>query len=314
LPKPAAAPAQKEPKPQAERNNTDTAIDLAALQNLRANGSLRIGSLKVKNIRAANVRIDLRAADGKLHLQPLAADLYGGSVNGEIAITAAKPARFAVRQTLANVNIGPLLQDAIGSAPITGRGNVAFNVNAVGGTVSQVKKALDGTARLQLRDGVVQGINIAQAIRNAKARVGQTKGGEQGGTGSTTEKTDFSELTASFKIANGVARNNDLKLKSPLIRVGGAGAIDLGNDRIDYTVRATVVPTLQGQGGAELQSLKGLTIPVQLEGPFTAIGWRIDFAGLVRGLAAKRVEEQSEDVRSKLQEQFQKGLKGLLDK
>lgn len=313
-------PAQKDPKPHAGTNNADTAIDLSALQNLRANGSLRIGSLKVKNIRTANVRIDLRAADGKLHLQPLRADLYGGSVNGAIAVTAAKPARFAVRQTLANVNVGPLLQDATGSAPITGRGKVAFDVNAVGGTLGQVKKSLDGTARLELRDGAVQGINLAQVIRNAKARLGQAKGGQakggeqQVGTGSTTEKTDFSELSASFKIANGVARNDDLRLKSPLIRVGGAGAIDLGNDRIDTTVRATVVSTLQGQGGPELQSLKGLTIPVQLEGPFTAIGWRIDFAGLVRGLAAKRVDEKSEEVRSKLQEQLQQGLKGLFEK
>ena len=39
---------------------------------------------------------------------------------------------------------------------------------------------------------------------------------------SQTEKTDFSELSASFQIADGVARNRDLELKSPLLRLTGA--------------------------------------------------------------------------------------------
>ena len=45
---------------------------------------------------------------------------------------------------------------------------------------------------------------------------------------SQTEKTDFSELSASFRIADGVARSNDLDMKSPFLRLGGDGAIDIG--------------------------------------------------------------------------------------
>ena len=43
--------------------------------------------------------------------------------------------------------------------------------------------------------------------------------GEQVQQADAKQKTDFSELTATFNIKNGVARNNDLAVKSPLLRV-----------------------------------------------------------------------------------------------
>ena len=61
-----------------------------------------------------------------------------------------------------------------------------------------------------------------------------------------TDKTDFSEMTASFKIAGDVARNDDVAVKSPFLRLGSAGE----------------------QGGKSLEQLQGLTVPVRVTGPF----------------------------------------------
>lgn len=305
----AAAPAKPEGKPAPEQP-----IDLSALQNLRANGSLRVGALKVANIKTQNLRVDLRAAGGKLDISPLAANLYGGSVAGSLSVAAGNPARYAVKQSLTGINIGPLLQDALGKAQLEGRGNVQLDVTTTGATVTQIKKGLNGSARLELHDGAIRGINIAQVVRTAKARIGELRGKEapETGTSSANEKTDFSEMTGSFRITNGVARNDDLNIKSPLIRVGGSGEVNLGEDRLDYLVKATVVSSLKGQGGPELESLKGLTVPVRLTGPYTAIAWRVDFAGLASEMAKQKVEEKKEEVKSKVQEKLKEQLKGLL--
>jgi AsmA protein len=288
------------PKPEA----AEKPIDLSALRDLHATGSLRIGALKVENIKASNVRLDIRAAGGKVDVNPLSANLYGGTVGGSLSATASTLPRFAVRQNLVGINVGPLLKDVIGKEPIEGRGNVQVDVSTEGGTFTQMKKNLNGTARLELRDGSVRGINLAQVIRNAKSKIGALKGNEppQTGTASTTEKTDFSEMTGTFRIVNGVARNEDLNIKSPLIRVGGAGEINLAAERLDYLAKVTVVTNLQGQGGPELQSLKGLTVPVRLSGPFTAIGWHVDVGGMASELAKQKVDEKKEEVRSKAQE------------
>jgi AsmA protein len=311
----------------AQKTAPEKPLDLSALRGLQAAGSLRIGALKIQNIKMSNVKADLRAAGGKIEVSPLTAGLCGGMANGSLSATASAPPHFAVRQNLAGVNVGPLLTDAIGKAQIEGRGNVALDVATDGGIFAQMKKKLNGTARLELRDGAVNGINVAQAVRKAKAALGELKGGEapQAGTGSAAEKTDFSELAGSFRIANGVAYNDDLSIKSPLIRVGGSGNINLGEERLDYLAKATIVSTLQGQGGPELQALKGLTIPVKLSGPFAAIGWHIDFQGLVSELAKQKVDEKKEEVRSKAQkaigeqkskaqDQLKEGLKGLFGK
>ncbi|HJV74498.1 MAG TPA: AsmA family protein [Noviherbaspirillum sp.] len=305
------APAKVEGKAQAEQP-----MDLSALKDLRANGSLRVGALKVANIKSSNVRLNLRAAGGRLDINPLALNLYGGSASGTLSATADKPPRFAVKQNLTGINIGPLLQDALGKAQIEGRGNVQLDVTASGATFDQIKKQLDGTARMELRDGAIRGVNIAQAVRNAKAKIGEIRGKEpeQTGTASANEKTDFSEMSASFRITDGVARNDDLSIKSPLVRIGGSGEINLGADRLDYLAKTTVVSTLKGQGGPELEALKGVTVPVRLSGPFAAIGWRIDFGGMAREMAKQKVEEKKEEVKAKVQDKLKEQLKGLLGK
>ena len=302
-----AAPAAAKPQPTAK----EQPLDFSALKDLNANGTLRIGSLKPANLKASNVRLDIHAGGGKLEVNPLAANLYQGSVAGSLTLVASNPPRIAAKQNLSGVAVGPLMKDAFNKDPIEGRGNVQVDITTQGATESQLKKGLNGTAKLDLRDGAVKGVNIAQAIRSAKAKLGAVKG-EQQGSSSTGEKTDFSELTGTLRIVNGVAHNDDLSAKSPLIRVAGNGDVNIGEDRLDYTVKATVVSTLQGQGGPELQAMKGLTVPVRLTGPLTAIAWKIDFAGLASEAAKQKLDEKKEEVKEKAKEQLKDKLKGLL--
>jgi AsmA protein len=253
--------------------------------------------------------MQLRAAGGKAEVSPLAADLYQGKLSGSMSVNAA-PVRVAAKQTLTGISVGPLLKDLAGNDRLEGRGNVTLDVTAQGDTVSALKKALNGTARMDLRDGAIRGVNIAQALRSAKAALG--RGGE--GAGKTEEKTDFSELSASFRIVNGVAHNDDLSLKSPLVRLAGGGDIDLGRDRLDYTVKATVVSSLQGQGGPELEALKGVTVPVRLSGSFDKIGYNVDLGSVVSEKAKERVAEKRDELRKEAEDKLKDRLKGLLSR
>lgn len=276
-------------------------IDLTPLRDLNARGALRIATLKIMNLRAASLRLQLKAQGGQAELNPVTASLYGGGVHGSLSANAQPPQRLAARLDLRGIQIGPLMKDALDQQPIDGRGNVALDLATRGNTVSQFKAHLDGTAGVQLADGAINGINIAGVLREAKARL---TGGSQEGRASAQEKTDFTEFSASFKIRQGVARNDDLTAKTPLLRLGGSGDIFIAEDRLDYTVKATVVPTLQGQGGPELEQLRGLTIPVRLSGPYTSLAWKIDF-GSVAGSRARQAVEQR---KAQLQEEAQKKL------
>jgi AsmA protein len=290
------------PKAKESEAAPEKPLDFSALKTLNASGSVKVGSLKLYNVKASNIRLEFRAGDGKLEVSPLAANLYQGSASGSMSLNAAGPA-VAVRQNIAGVSIGPLLKDALDKDVLEGRGSVNIDVAANGNAVSAMKKSLQGKAALNLRDGAVKGINIAATLREAKSRMGVMKG-EKVQAASAQEQTDFSELTASFSIQRGVAHNEDLAAKSPLLRLAGNGDIDIGAERLNYLAMATVVGTLEGQGGRELAALKGVTVPVRVSGPFKAPQYALDFNAMVGEAAKQEIKKRAED-------QLKEGLKGL---
>ena len=280
-------------------------FDFSGLKGLNASGVVKIGQLQVSNVKASNVRLEIRAAEGKLEVSPHTANLYDGRLTGAMSVNANNN-QVALKQNLVNVNINPLMKDALDKDVLEGRGNVALDVTSGGATVAAMKKGLNGTANVNLKDGAIKGINLAKTFRESKALFSGRKDAVQ--EARQNEKTDFSELSASFRIAGGVARNDDLTMKSPFIRLGGAGDINIGEDRMDYLARASVVNTSGGQGGRELDHLKGLTVPVRVSGPFDKLAYNIEFGGLVAEAAKAKVEEK---VKSQVQDKVEGGLKGL---
>ena len=149
---------------------------------------------------------------------------------------------------------------------------------------------LAGTAAVRLRDGAIKGINLARSFRQAQAALSLKQDAVT--QASSTEKTDFSELSASARIAGGVAQSDDLDLKSPFLRIAGAGRFDIGRGRIDYTARATVIASPTGQGGAGLEALRGVTVPVVLSGPFDAIAWKIRWSEVAAAAVKGRIKDK----------------------
>jgi AsmA protein len=293
----------------------DPKIDLSALKGLDANGKIQLGTLQARGLKLAHVKAEVRAADGRVEVAPHSAELYGGSVAGALALQAGSN-RVSVKEKLANINIGPLLRDFAQLDRLDGRGNLSLDVATAGATVEAMKKAVDGTARVGLRDGAIKGIDIAGALRKAKSALGR----EPAQAASQTERTDFSELSASFAIKNGVAHNEDLDVKAPLFRLTGKGDIDVGKSRIDYVTKVAVVGTTKGQGGAELAELRGLSVPVHLSGPFDNLAYKVDYSAVAADLAKSRageklkgrVEEGREKLEKRLDERLGDKLKGLI--
>ena len=277
-------------------------IDLSALKGLNLKGSLKIDKLTASNLKAQKVNLGLQAAGGKLDVDPLAANLYEGSLAGNASANA-NTNRIALKSQLNGVAIGPLLHDAIDNDLLEGRGNVALDVQGGGTTVGAMKRSLSGSASLALRDGALKGVNLAELLRKAKALAGSRPATEQ--ATERSDRTDFTELTASFVIRNGVAHNEDLSGKSPLLRLTGSGDVNIGGNAVDYVAKVSVVGTSTGQGGRELADLRGVTVPVKITGPLDAPRYRADLGATVSEVAKKKAEE-------KLKEQLQDRLKGLL--
>lgn len=302
----------------------DSPVNLSWLRGMDLAGTIQIGALRAHGLKLANLRADVVARNAQLAVAPLSAELYGGRVSGALNAAAA-PQRIGLQASLDGVDLQPLLIDLTGKDMLAGRGRVTLDLATGGATVSAFTRALQGTAAVSLRDGAVKGINLAKSLREAKARLGGSETVEA--AAAREEKTDFSELQATFRIAQGVARNDDFSAKAPFFRVTGAGSADLPARTLDYLAKANVVNTSTGQDGKSLDHLRGLTIPVRLFGPFEQLRYRLEFGQLAKEAAKERLKEKlgeklgvdaatgqgaKEAAKARLQEKLDGKLKGLL--
>lgn len=285
------------------KQEVEQPFDLSALRDLNLEGSLRVGALKAANIKVAQLRVDVKGRDGIVNVAPLTARLYKGNLDGKVTVNAHTSA-FTLNQKLSGVDVAPLLKDAADLDIVEGRGSIALDIATRGNTVSGLKKALNGNAKVELGNGAIKGIDLAKLVQGlqnlSKETTTRTLGVDQ------NEKTEFSEFKASFRIRNGVAHNDDLAVKSTVLRLAGSGDIDIGNDRMDYEAKAIFAKTEQGRTG---------TLPVKVSGPFDDLKFKIDYAALLKDVAKQKLDEKKEqlkeDAKAKAREELKKGLKGL---
>ncbi|MDI1362655.1 AsmA family protein [Methylotenera sp.] len=272
------------------KTSGDAPIDLSALKKLNASGEAKIGWLKLANVKTENVNLGLKAEGGVATLSPFSANLYQGSMDGLLKVDARSTPSIAFKQNMKNVSIGPLLVDSINNDMLSGKGTVNVDVTASGNTVGALKKALSGSSSLSLTDGALKGVDIAGSVRELKNKVNILK--TKDANADKSKKTDFSELTASFTIKNGVAHNEDLAMKAPILRLAkgdSRGDVDIGNESINYLAKPTIVKSLKGQEGADLDSLAGFAIPLKITGTFSSPKYGMDFAAIGTALAQSKL-------------------------
>src|SRR3989442_10099147 len=189
----------------AGENKPDAAVDLSGLKGLNAQGQLQVGALQVQGLKLSRLKARLKAAGGRAEISPHSAGLYEGELSGALSLDG-NANRIALKETLSNVSIGPLLRDLARQDRLEGKGNVALELAAAGATAGALKRSLSRAAKVRLPDGAVKGIDIAGLPRKARAAAGKPSGQAAPSHG----RTDFSELSASFSINKGVAHNEEL--------------------------------------------------------------------------------------------------------
>ncbi|NQY25905.1 MAG: AsmA family protein [Piscirickettsiaceae bacterium] len=281
-------------------------LPLETLRAINAKGTLDIGKLKVSGTHSENIHIKINAAKGLIKLAPLSANLYQGQYNGNVNLDAkGKTLKLSLNERLKNVQVGPLLKDLTGDDKLSGTANAQAKLTGNGATVEQIKQTLTGSGKFSFTDGAIKGINIAESIRKAKAAMS----GKTLPDSDAPLKTDFASLTGSFTAKNGIINNQDFLVMSPLLRINGAGTVDLPKEAIDYGLKVSIVGTSKGQEGVELAELKGLTIPVKITGTFDNPKPTVDLASLFKEKATAEIKAKLAD---KLKDEVGSDLGGLL--
>ncbi len=247
-----------------EAVDTQIQLPMQTLRDLDIDGKLKIAQVKMQNLKMSDVDITIKAENGIVGIKPLTLNTYGGKVVTSVVIDArGSLPKYGVSKSLQGIQIGDLLKDYSGTDAISGTLNAEVNLATSGEWISKLKSNSNGTMNLAFLDGALNGFNIRHSIDTAKARISGDDPPPK-----ETLKTDFSSLTISGVIKNGVFSSNDLDLQAPLLRIGGSGSANLAEESLDYRVNAKLVGTVEGQQGDAADKLSGLEIPVSIKGPF----------------------------------------------
>ena len=266
---------------------TDIPVD--TIRELRLDGRLEVGRLIYDGAKMSAVSMAVRAAEGRLRLDPLTMRLYGGKMSGSVAIDASgKQAVVSSEQQWSGIKVGGLLKDLFQTNRVTGVLSGQISATGAGGTDVELLQSLDGTVAISLADGVYHGMDVWHEIRNARAKLR----GNPPRPPPDKPQTPIKALEIAGPIADGVLRSDRLLAEIPFLRVNGAGALDLARETVDYSLRAQVFETPVFPDGGNLDDLTGLTIPFTVKGPMDGPKVSVDLKNLAKDVAIQKGKQR----------------------
>ena len=294
----------EEPSKSDEELVIELPVDLIKQQNI--NGQLKIADLTFDKLNPKNILVKLKAKDGKVEILPAKADMFDTQITlqSSLDVNPAEPV-YSVKLHAPKVPVGDVLKAVADNDVLSGLGSVDADLSTQGKTIKAFMANLDGTAAVDLNDGAVKGFNLAQMIRDAKAKFS----GEKTEAVDETKQTDFSSLIAKVGIVKGLVTSKEITASSPYLRVNGDGKANLATETLDFLVKTKVVGTEVGQGGKQQDDLKGLTIPVKIKGSFYDPKFSLDLKSLIDAKAKQELEAK----KAKLKAEAEAKLKAKQD-
>lgn len=309
-------------------------IPVELIRSLDADASVKAGKVIIKQLDIDELIVKAKVKNKVATLNPVSMNLAKGSLRTDLRLDVTKSTPlYTVKQTIDQVQAAPLVKAVAGDEHVSGMLMLKASVDSKGMMLDDVRKNLNGNLSFLFKDGAVKGVNLAEMLRKARAKLDKEEYVES----NDHRQTDFAELGGSATINNGVVTNKDLSAKSPLLRVEGEGKVDLVKESLDYLVTTHLVGTSKGQGGKSMEELRGIPVPIRLTGPFNDIQWDYKWSVIRKAFQDKlkkkvkaetkaeveakkaeikekleeKKEEKKEEIKEKLEDKFKEKLKKL---
>lgn len=280
---------EPESAPNTQTQDIEIPLPKELIRQLDIQGQVQIADLHYQQLNPKNILLKLKAQKGLVEILPAQADIFNTQVSIQSTLDVREETpKYAAKVTAPKVPIGEVLLAFTQDDPLTGLGSIDANLTATGEKLSLLKSSLTGTADVDFANGAIKGFNLAQLLRETKAKIS----GKPAPKDDAPQKTDFSRLIAKVDINSGLVTSREIQAMSPFLRVDGTGQAHLAQETIDFVVKTKIVNTSKGQGGEGLEELKGLTIPVKLSGDLMAPKISLDLESLIDAKLKQKLEQK----------------------
>jgi AsmA protein len=278
-----------------------TELPLATLRDLRLDGRARVGELRYAGLALTGTDVTVQAGGGRVSLDPLRTQLYGGSLAGSLGIDArGDPARVTVRQTLRDVQLGGVLADFADIRNVSGRVLAELDLAASGNTDVALKRDLAGRVSLVLADGVYRGVDLWHEIRRGRALLRR----EPAPPAPAEPATPLQAVELAGTMADGVLTTERFLAEIPFLRLAGTLRLDVPQEQLRGDLTASIFETPTFADGTSLPDLVGARLPLTLDGPLSGPKVRVDFTKMVREALKGTAREQLRSLQDRLLERL----------
>jgi AsmA protein len=281
-------------------------IDLSGLKAVNADLELKTEGFSVSGADVGPSVLTVTLQNGNLNFKSSEASLFEGKLSSDLNVNAAA-STMGFNFKMSGVQAKPVLTKFAHFKNLSGTADASVSVTSSGNSQKALISNLKGNGSTVFKNGSLEGIDLVNIAKLVQKHLTDLNVG--------AGKTDFVELGGTFVIANGIATNNDLKMKGPLLQATGKGTIDLPQKYIQYRV----IPVLTASSAVENAS--GIAVPVDIKGPFSNIKVIPDFASVVKDImnnpaaakqTLKNVQDQGKLLLKGLKQDPTKALQGLL--
>lgn len=291
-PKTPAPQAQRPPQGQPAAGWSEEPIDVAFLGKAKGKVEAKFASIRYRDLVIESGSANATLADRAFKAALQEVKLAQGTIGGTASLAAAdRGLALDYSATIAGIQAQPLLVAFAGTDRLSGTMEFTAKGRATGRSQKDIVGTLNGDGGFKFLNGAIHGINLAAVLRQAKS-LGFDSGARE------AQKTDFAELSGTFTIRDGVLENKDLKMLAPLIRLAGTGQVPMPPRTLDYNVTATLVGSLEGQGGRE--GINGIPIPIKVRGSWDAPSYEPDWQAVFREAAKdpERLKSMPRDLQN----------------
>lgn len=289
-----------DPEVAADDDTTNIEIPVDMIRALHVSGKLRMQQAVLSGIVFENLQLGVHGANGKLRLHPISADIFDGAYNGDVRIDATgKEAAIAVNENIVDVQLASLATAMFGVENVSGTINGSFVLSGRGIDLDAIRRDLDGTVSFELADGALLGTDVWYELRQARALLK----GEPAPAPRLPARTEFSAVSASGKVTDGVLRNNDFLAELPFLRLTGKGSVNFVEASLNYAMEARVLdsPEFAGQvSAAELKDFTSAVIPLKVSGSLASPSIKPDIDALIKQQIKKKFEKQKNKLFNRL--------------
>jgi AsmA protein len=240
-----------------ERDWNRVPISLDGLNGFDLDLRLSAARITIARAKLGRTAVAANLRGGKFTVTIGEAQAFGGILKGSFGLAASDPgADFKSQLTFTDVDLETCLGELFNFRRVEGRGNLALNVDASGGSMLSLTRGLNGSASLIGRQGTLTGINVEQLLRRLERRPLSGAGDFR------TGRTPFERLTAIFKITQGQAIVEEMRIEGPKVRLGVVGSASIPGREFDLRGVAALVPSGPGEAPPAFE------LPFVVQGPW----------------------------------------------